>query len=380
MAAPGWQEPDHPLPSAREEDTWSGSQVDRPAGGCGTPGCWRPCAPCPGTVRARGPGRRGPRRPPPAHRLRPDHLPALHRRGHGRGPGTHRAASGCWRWARAPATWPRCCPPWPGRSTAVELEPELAARRTDPGRAGLRQRAPALRRRRPGLAGTGPLRRHPPELRRRADPRGPVGAAGRGGRIILPMGPPGGAQELILARKTAGGSRVSRLMPVGFVPLQAGHRDPAHRSRHRREPRHRPGHRPGLGAAGDADHPGLPGPGRRGGGRPLHPAPRCRYSIWRDPASVEAAARALAGAGGRPGEQRRDLPGRQRGGGRHGHRCGPPSKCMCSARWPSSGASCPACAPGATGASSTSAPAGAPSPKGSPGRSPTRCPRPPWMP
>jgi protein-L-isoaspartate(D-aspartate) O-methyltransferase len=41
-----------------------------------------------------------------------------------------------------------------------------------------------------------------------------------GGRIILPMGPPGAAQELILARKTAGGSQVSRLMGVVFVPLR----------------------------------------------------------------------------------------------------------------------------------------------------------------
>jgi len=40
------------------------------------------------------------------------------------------------------------------------------------------------------------------------------------GRIILPMGPPGATQELILARRTAAGSRVSRLMAVCFVPLR----------------------------------------------------------------------------------------------------------------------------------------------------------------
>jgi hypothetical protein len=34
------------------------------------------------------------------------------------------------------------------------------------------------------------------------------------------MGPPGATQELILARKTPGGSEVSRLMAVVFVPLR----------------------------------------------------------------------------------------------------------------------------------------------------------------
>jgi len=42
----------------------------------------------------------------------------------------------------------------------------------------------------------------------------------QGGRIILPMGPPGATQELILARKTPGGSEVRRLMAVVFVPLR----------------------------------------------------------------------------------------------------------------------------------------------------------------
>jgi protein-L-isoaspartate(D-aspartate) O-methyltransferase len=41
-----------------------------------------------------------------------------------------------------------------------------------------------------------------------------------GGRILLPMGGPETTQELILARKTPGGSRISRLMPVVFVPLR----------------------------------------------------------------------------------------------------------------------------------------------------------------
>jgi protein-L-isoaspartate(D-aspartate) O-methyltransferase len=40
------------------------------------------------------------------------------------------------------------------------------------------------------------------------------------GRIILPMGAPGTTQELILVRKAPGGSRISRLMPVVFVPLR----------------------------------------------------------------------------------------------------------------------------------------------------------------
>jgi protein-L-isoaspartate(D-aspartate) O-methyltransferase len=41
-----------------------------------------------------------------------------------------------------------------------------------------------------------------------------------GGRITLPMGPPDATQELILARKTAAGSRIDRLMAVAFVPLR----------------------------------------------------------------------------------------------------------------------------------------------------------------
>jgi hypothetical protein len=34
------------------------------------------------------------------------------------------------------------------------------------------------------------------------------------------MGAPGTTQELILVRKAPGGSRISRLMPVVFVPLR----------------------------------------------------------------------------------------------------------------------------------------------------------------
>lgn len=41
-----------------------------------------------------------------------------------------------------------------------------------------------------------------------------------GGRLILPMGAPGAAQELVLARKAAGGTRIRRLMAVSFVPLR----------------------------------------------------------------------------------------------------------------------------------------------------------------
>jgi protein-L-isoaspartate(D-aspartate) O-methyltransferase len=43
-----------------------------------------------------------------------------------------------------------------------------------------------------------------------------------GGRIILPMGAPDAPQELVLARKTPGGGRISRLMAVSFVPLRQG--------------------------------------------------------------------------------------------------------------------------------------------------------------
>jgi protein-L-isoaspartate(D-aspartate) O-methyltransferase len=41
-----------------------------------------------------------------------------------------------------------------------------------------------------------------------------------GGRIILPLGAPDATQELVLARKTPGGSRIERLMAVCFVPLR----------------------------------------------------------------------------------------------------------------------------------------------------------------
>lgn len=43
-----------------------------------------------------------------------------------------------------------------------------------------------------------------------------------GGRIILPLGPPGATQELVLVRKTPEGSVVDRLMAVVFVPLRRG--------------------------------------------------------------------------------------------------------------------------------------------------------------
>jgi protein-L-isoaspartate(D-aspartate) O-methyltransferase len=42
------------------------------------------------------------------------------------------------------------------------------------------------------------------------------------GRMILPMGEAQGSQELVLLRKTPKGSRVTRLMPVAFVPLRKG--------------------------------------------------------------------------------------------------------------------------------------------------------------
>ena len=41
-----------------------------------------------------------------------------------------------------------------------------------------------------------------------------------GGRIILPMGAPDATQELVLVRRSPGGSVVSRLMAVVFVPLR----------------------------------------------------------------------------------------------------------------------------------------------------------------
>ncbi len=45
-----------------------------------------------------------------------------------------------------------------------------------------------------------------------------------GGDMVLPVGPPGGVQELILVQKPAEGDiRQSRLLPVQFVPLTGGH-------------------------------------------------------------------------------------------------------------------------------------------------------------
>lgn len=43
-----------------------------------------------------------------------------------------------------------------------------------------------------------------------------------GGRMILPVGPPFGTQELMLLCKTPAGAQVAHLMPVGFVPLRRG--------------------------------------------------------------------------------------------------------------------------------------------------------------
>ena len=48
---------------------------------------------------------------------------------------------------------------------------------------------------------------------------------GPDGRLILPLGPADGAQELVLARKLAGGSVFTRLMAVRFVPLRPGRED-----------------------------------------------------------------------------------------------------------------------------------------------------------
>jgi protein-L-isoaspartate(D-aspartate) O-methyltransferase len=41
-----------------------------------------------------------------------------------------------------------------------------------------------------------------------------------GGRLLLPMGPPAGTQELILIEKQASGGKVKHLLPVVFVPLR----------------------------------------------------------------------------------------------------------------------------------------------------------------
>jgi protein-L-isoaspartate(D-aspartate) O-methyltransferase len=53
-------------------------------------------------------------------------------------------------------------------------------------------------------------------------PAEPWAQVAMGGRMVLPVGAPLGGQELVLVRKTPQGSRVTRLMPVGFVPLRRG--------------------------------------------------------------------------------------------------------------------------------------------------------------
>ena len=53
-------------------------------------------------------------------------------------------------------------------------------------------------------------------------PAEPWAQVAMGGRMVLPVGAPLGGQELVLVRKTPQGSRITRLMPVGFVPLRRG--------------------------------------------------------------------------------------------------------------------------------------------------------------
>jgi protein-L-isoaspartate(D-aspartate) O-methyltransferase len=48
-----------------------------------------------------------------------------------------------------------------------------------------------------------------------------------GGRLVLPLGPPGGSQELhLLARDTAGRITARHILPVAFVPLTGTHGEP----------------------------------------------------------------------------------------------------------------------------------------------------------
>lgn len=46
-----------------------------------------------------------------------------------------------------------------------------------------------------------------------------IGQLKDGGRMIIPLGPDGGAQELTLVTKQKGKVRTRKLMPVGFVPF-----------------------------------------------------------------------------------------------------------------------------------------------------------------
>ena len=50
-------------------------------------------------------------------------------------------------------------------------------------------------------------------------PRALVDQLKVGGRMIIPVGPDGGAQELVLLRKTATGLEQSSVLPVRFVPM-----------------------------------------------------------------------------------------------------------------------------------------------------------------
>jgi hypothetical protein len=158
---------------------WHGPEPDRGPGRAGSAGAGghARCAPAP--VRARPACRRGPCRPAPADRCRPDHFPAVHRRCHGRGPGIDRERAGAGGGLGLRLHGRRPVRPVPGGLCRGAGAGAGRAGGPDAGGTWLPQCPDALRRRQPGLAGTRPLRRHHGQLRRPLHPSGAVGAAGR---------------------------------------------------------------------------------------------------------------------------------------------------------------------------------------------------------
>lgn len=162
---------------------------------------------------------RGLRRPPRAHRVRADHLPALHRRLHDvHGQGRPRFAGAGDRGRER----------LPGRGPGRDHGPGLHRRdRAGTGRLG-RSAAAASRvqlgpgpagRRLPRLGGVRTLRRHHCHRRRAPHPAAPDPPAGGQRADRHPRRLPFRTQQLVLVEKRDGEIRTKNLMPVRFVPF-----------------------------------------------------------------------------------------------------------------------------------------------------------------
>ena len=174
--------------------------VEGPAGACGDARCAAP------PVRPRRRARRGLRRPPAAHRPRPDHLAAVHRRLHDRAAATRSRPTACSRSAPARATRRRCWPSSSPRSTPSRSSRRWRARRAagcaasgygnvhvriGDGYEGWPEQAPF-----DAIVVTAAPDRMPPALVAQLKP---------GGRLVIPVGATYGAQELQLVRKDEAG-------------------------------------------------------------------------------------------------------------------------------------------------------------------------------